>query len=101
MHDLLADKSYVWRGHDAYVELSPGGVPAHVFRACILAKRRRNRHLRVMSYEILAPAFKVSLRAMAHLRRWFAGKGSERLSGFTWPICCRCRSMARIDAAAR
>lgn len=32
MHDLLADKSYTWRGRNGYVELSPGGVPAHVFR---------------------------------------------------------------------
>jgi starch synthase (maltosyl-transferring) len=32
MHDLLADKAYVWRGNEAYVQLAPDGVPAHVFR---------------------------------------------------------------------
>ncbi len=32
MHDLLADKTYVWRGNEGYVQLAPGAVDAHVFR---------------------------------------------------------------------
>lgn len=32
MHDLLADKAYVWRGNEAFVQLAADGVPAHIFR---------------------------------------------------------------------
>lgn len=32
MHDLLAERHYLWRGHRNYVELDPKGVPAHIFR---------------------------------------------------------------------
>ncbi len=32
MHDLLADKRYVWRGPRNYVQLTPGEAGAHVFR---------------------------------------------------------------------
>jgi starch synthase (maltosyl-transferring) len=32
MQDLLNDKSYIWRGTQAYVELAPAGVAAHIFR---------------------------------------------------------------------
>jgi starch synthase (maltosyl-transferring) len=32
MHDLLADKKYVWQGSRNYVELNPAVLPAHIFR---------------------------------------------------------------------
>jgi starch synthase (maltosyl-transferring) len=32
MDDLLAGKSYVWRGDQGYVQLAPGAVEAHIFR---------------------------------------------------------------------
>jgi starch synthase (maltosyl-transferring) len=32
MHDLLAERRYLWRGSRNYVELDPRGVPAHIFR---------------------------------------------------------------------
>ena len=32
MHDLLAERRYLWRGGRNYVELDPRGVPAHIFR---------------------------------------------------------------------
>jgi len=32
MHDLLADRHYLWRGPRNYVELDPRAVPAHIFR---------------------------------------------------------------------
>ena len=32
MHDLLADKHYLWRGPRNYVELNPKVCPAHIFR---------------------------------------------------------------------
>jgi starch synthase (maltosyl-transferring) len=32
MHDLLAERHYLWRGPRNYVELDPKGVPAHIFR---------------------------------------------------------------------
>ena len=32
MHDLLADKHYLWRGPRNYVELDPKVCPAHIFR---------------------------------------------------------------------
>jgi starch synthase (maltosyl-transferring) len=31
-HDLLSDSRYLWSGKQAYVELDPAVVPAHVFR---------------------------------------------------------------------
>lgn len=31
-HDLLSDSRYQWHGNRAYVDLDPGGLPAHVFR---------------------------------------------------------------------
>ena len=32
MHDLLAERHYLWRGPRNYVELDPHGVPAHIFK---------------------------------------------------------------------
>ena len=32
MHDLLADRHFLWRGPKNYVELDPHKVPAHIFR---------------------------------------------------------------------
>ncbi len=32
MHDLLADKKYIWKGSRNYVELNPAVLPAHIFR---------------------------------------------------------------------
>jgi starch synthase (maltosyl-transferring) len=32
MHDLLADKKYIWQGNRNYVELNPAAIPAHIFR---------------------------------------------------------------------
>jgi len=32
MHDLLAERHYLWRGPRNYVELDPKGVPAHIFK---------------------------------------------------------------------
>jgi starch synthase (maltosyl-transferring) len=32
MHDLLADKKYIWQGSRNYVELNPATIPAHIFR---------------------------------------------------------------------
>ena len=32
MHDLLADRHYLWRGPKNYVELDPHKLPAHIFR---------------------------------------------------------------------
>jgi starch synthase (maltosyl-transferring) len=32
MHDLLADKAYIWRGNQGYVQLAPDAVAAHIFR---------------------------------------------------------------------
>ncbi|HAH31579.1 MAG TPA: alpha-1,4-glucan--maltose-1-phosphate maltosyltransferase [Elusimicrobia bacterium] len=32
MHDLLADKHYLWRGPRNYIELDPKVCPAHIFR---------------------------------------------------------------------
>ncbi len=32
MHDLLADKKYIWKGSRNYVELNPAALPAHIFR---------------------------------------------------------------------
>jgi starch synthase (maltosyl-transferring) len=32
VHDLLADKRYLWNGARNYVELNPRGVAAHIFR---------------------------------------------------------------------
>jgi starch synthase (maltosyl-transferring) len=31
VHDLLTERSYTWEGRRNYVELDPGGIPAHVF----------------------------------------------------------------------
>ena len=38
VHDLLTDRRYVWEGSRNFVQLDPGGIPAHVF-----AVRRRVR----------------------------------------------------------
>lgn len=38
MHDLLTDARYLWHGNRNYIELDPGGGPAHIFRI-----RRRSR----------------------------------------------------------
>ena len=32
MHDLLADRHYLWQGPRNYVELDPRACPAHIFR---------------------------------------------------------------------
>lgn len=32
VHDLLGDETYQWQGSSNYVELSPGRLPAHIFR---------------------------------------------------------------------
>jgi len=32
MHDLLADRHFLWRGPKNYVELDPHRQPAHIFR---------------------------------------------------------------------
>jgi starch synthase (maltosyl-transferring) len=32
MHDLLADRRFLWRGPRNYVELDPRQIPAHIFR---------------------------------------------------------------------
>jgi starch synthase (maltosyl-transferring) len=31
VHDLLSDSRYLWQGPRNYIELAPGGAPAHVF----------------------------------------------------------------------
>ncbi len=32
VHDLLTDRRYIWEGPRNFVQLDPGGIPAHVFR---------------------------------------------------------------------
>ncbi|MGH7831016.1 MAG: alpha-1,4-glucan--maltose-1-phosphate maltosyltransferase, partial [Candidatus Binatia bacterium] len=32
VHDLLTDARYLWEGSRNYVQLDPGGIPAHIFR---------------------------------------------------------------------
>ncbi len=41
VHDLLTDSRYLWHGAHNYVELDPGGVPAHIF---VIRRRVRTEH---------------------------------------------------------
>ena len=91
MHDLLADKQYMWRGPRNYVQLTPGevamcfgwkgksggrsrvrknaGFPLALPRSCECGYRKTP-----MSPELFTPGLKSSLRQWLVSRRWFGGK---------------------------
>jgi starch synthase (maltosyl-transferring) len=39
VHDLLTDRRYQWDGQHNFVQLDPGGIPAHVFSVRGRARR--------------------------------------------------------------